>query len=48
MEMALRGWEALLLSLGSPSRTVMADIQYAVLMATQPILPPPIVVAAGA
>lgn len=48
MEMALRGWEGLLLSLGRPSRTVMADVQYAVLMATQPILPPPIVVAAGA
>ncbi|MBE5477857.1 hypothetical protein E3G68_005190 [Mycobacteroides abscessus] len=48
-EMVLRGWEALLLGLGKPTRAVLADIQYAVLMATQPVLPMPVeATAAGA
>lgn len=46
-EMALRGWEALLLGLGKPTHTVLADMQYAVLMATQPILPMPAEAAAA-
>lgn len=46
-EMALRGWEALLLGLGKPTHTVLADMQYAVLMATQPILPMPVEAAAA-
>ncbi|MBS1691187.1 MAG: hypothetical protein JST91_02995 [Actinobacteria bacterium] len=47
MEMALRGWEALLLGLGKPSHAVLADMQYAMLMATQPILPLPAEAAAA-
>ncbi|QSN49785.1 hypothetical protein I3U33_27020 (plasmid) [Mycobacteroides abscessus subsp. abscessus] len=39
-EMLLRGWETLLLGLGASSRTVLADMQYAALMATQTVLPP--------
>ncbi|KRQ23332.1 MULTISPECIES: hypothetical protein [unclassified Mycobacteroides] len=39
-EMQLRGWETLLLGLGASSRTVLADMQYAALMATHPVLPP--------
>lgn len=39
-EMLLRGWETLLLGLRTPSRTVLADMQYAALMATQTVLPP--------
>lgn len=39
-EMLLRGWETLLLGLGAASRTVLADMQYAALMATQTVLPP--------
>lgn len=46
-EMALRGWEALLLGLGKPTHMVLADMQYAVLMATQPILPMPAEAAAA-
>ncbi|MBE5477694.1 hypothetical protein E3G68_005027 [Mycobacteroides abscessus] len=46
-EMALRGWEALLLGLGKPTRLVLADMQYAVLMATQPVLPMPVEAAAA-
>lgn len=46
-EMALRGWEALLLGLGKPTHAVLADMQYAVLMATQPILPLPAEAAAA-
>lgn len=46
-EMALRGWEALLLGLGKPTHAVLADMQYAVLMATQPILPLPVEAAAA-
>lgn len=41
-EMLLRGWETLLLGLGASSRTVLADMQYAALMATQTVLPPPV------
>lgn len=46
-EMALRGWEALLLGLGKPTHALLADMQYAVLMATQPILPMPVEAAAA-
>lgn len=40
LEMQLRGWEALLLGLHPPTHTTLADMWYAAMMATQPIVPP--------
>lgn len=40
LEMQLRGWETLLLGLRPPTHATLADMWYAAMMATQPVVPP--------
>lgn len=40
LEMQLRGWETLLLGLRPPNHATLADMWYAAMMATQPVVPP--------